>query len=350
MEDKLVNNSKFVLPNYTPIHQPRANVDHASGGVCIFVHNSINFKPRADLNVNNSDCESLNIEIINKATKNIIVNTMYRQPAGDLKAFKNHLSTFFANVNKTSKHVYIAGDLNMNLFYYSENDKVKHFVDKIIQNNFVPTITRATRVTTKTATLIDNILTNNFVNTNLETGVIQTDLTDHFPTYLCTNNLTNTTQEENTTVYKRDINESSISYFRNLLIEMYWEPVLGISDTNRAYELFLKLFSKQYDQAFPVKEIKIKTKSLKSPWITKGLLKSSKKKQQLYEKFLKRRTFRNEQKYKDYKNLFEKIKNISKKSYYQDLIAKNKGNSKKTWDVIKEIIGKNKSANQNSFD
>ena len=36
-------------------------------------------------------------------------------------------------------------------------------------------------------------------------------------------------------------------------------------------------------------KMKIKTKDLESPWIIKGIKKSSKKKQRLYSKFLKKR-------------------------------------------------------------
>ena len=43
-----------------------------------------------------------------------------------------------------------------------------------------------------------------------------------------------------------------------------------------------------YDTAFPKREIEIKTQYLQSPWITRGLQKSSKRKQRLYEKFLKK--------------------------------------------------------------
>ena len=71
------HNSNLKLPNYTSVHQPRADENHAGGGVCIFIHNSLNFKLRNELNVNNTNCESLCIEIMNKTTKNIIVNTMY---------------------------------------------------------------------------------------------------------------------------------------------------------------------------------------------------------------------------------------------------------------------------------
>ncbi|XP_065663014.1 uncharacterized protein LOC136085618 [Hydra vulgaris] len=45
--------------------------------------------------------------------------------------------------------------------------------------------------------------------------------------------------------------------------------------------------------------------------------------------------------YKNYKNIFEKTKKISKKLYYAKLLDKASGNTKKTWNVIKEVIGKN---------
>ena len=54
-----------------------------------------------------------------------------------------------------------------------------------------------------------------------------------------------------------------------------------------------------------------KIKDLNSPWMSKGLKKSSKLKQKLYIKFLKNKTTQNETIYKNYKNLFEKIKKRS---------------------------------------
>ena len=47
-------------------------------------------------------------------------------------------------------------------------------------------------------------------------------------------------------------------------------------------------------------------------------------------------------KYKNYKNLFEKIKKISKKAFYANLLNEAKDSAKKTWDIMKEIIGKKK--------
>ncbi|XP_065678978.1 acidic leucine-rich nuclear phosphoprotein 32 family member A-like [Hydra vulgaris] len=51
------------------------------GGISIYVHNYIDFIRRKDLNVNNTDCEALCVEIINKLAKNFIINAIYRSPA-----------------------------------------------------------------------------------------------------------------------------------------------------------------------------------------------------------------------------------------------------------------------------
>ena len=50
----------------------------------------------------------------------------------------------------------------------------------------------------------------------------------------------------------------------------------------------------------------------KNPWVTK---KPSKRKQKLYKKFVKDRSFSNEKTYKNYKKFFESIKNKSKNTF-----------------------------------
>ena len=63
-------------------------------------------------------------------------------------------------------------------------------------------------------------------------------------------------------------------------------------------------------------------------------------KAKLYGKFLKRRTPENRETYKAYKNLFEMIKRKSKKNFYSEKLIKFQGDAKKTWHIMKELIGK----------
>jgi len=95
------------------------------------------------------------------------------------------------------------------------------------------------------------------------------------------------------------------------------------------------------DEYFPVREYVLKTKNILSPWMSKGLLKSSKQKQKLYDKFLKNKTQTHKSAYISYKNLFEKLKLSAKRLYFKKRLTRFQGNAKRTWGTIKEILGKN---------
>ena len=77
---------------------------------------------------------------------------------------------------------------------------------------------------------------------------------------------------------------------------------------------------------FPKVLVRLKRKHIQKPWITKGIDKSSKRKQKLYEKFLKHQTRGSELAYKSYKNLLES----RKKKYYSEKISRYKSDAKKT--------------------
>ena len=117
-----------------------------------------------------------------------------------------------------------------------------------------------------------------------------------------------------------------------------WDCIKEIDNPNEAYSKFLYNFSSLYDEAFLKLEIKIKQKKLISPWITKGIMKSCKQKQKLYNKFLKLRTKENEVIYKAYKNLFEAIRKKSERTYKSELLVRYKNGIKNTWEIVNKII------------
>ena len=100
---------------------------------------------------------------------------------------------------------------------------------------------------------------------------------------------------------------------------------------NEIYDTFLKTLTDICDANLPIREYILKDKDIKSPWISKGLKKSSKTKQRLYFKFLKTKTLEDESKYRNYKILFEKLRKKAKIAYYPKLLHKYKTDSKWTW-------------------
>ena len=108
------------------------------------------------------------------------------------------------------------------------------------------------------------------------------------------------TPEGNVQITKRLINNKTKEKFKNALQEMTWDDVISSKQTDSAYEAFLK-----------------------------GILKSSKTKQRLYDKFLKSKTYEHEISYKNYRKLFESIKQRAKSQYYSKMILYYKDNMKK---------------------
>ena len=76
---------------------------------------------------------------------------------------------------------------------------------------------------------------------------------------------------------------------------------------------FMKLPSQKWT-------LKLIIKPKFSPWMTRGILKSSKRNQKLHEKILKNKHSVNKENYNTFARLFEPIKQKSKKNYYHNLL------------------------------
>ena len=144
---------------------------------------------------------------------------------------------------------------------------------------------RPTRVTRTSTTSIDHILTNAILTSKIHSGILQTDISDHFPIFTFIKDEVTENETGKTTIFKRDINETTKETFKNILKNYNWDTVKNESNPNNVYDKFIEIFSKAYDIAFPVKEVSIKTKTLLNPWFTKGIKKSSKKKQNFARNF-----------------------------------------------------------------
>ena len=149
-------------------------------------------------------------------------------------------------------------------------------------------------------------------------------------------------QEGAIKINKKVFSKCNIISFKEQLSLLHWRHIGFDGTVNEIYDTFLKTLTDIYDANFPIREYILKDKDIKSPWISKGLKKSSKTKQRLYIKFLKTKTLEDESKYKNYKSLFEKLRKKAKIAYYSKLLHKYKTDSKWTWQVMKEITGKQK--------
>ena len=128
--------------------------------------------------INSNDIECACIEIIRKNAKNTIVSCIYRPPRGDSHKFLEEIKTLICK--NQEKPLFLVGDLNINSLDYSINTNVRDFFNLIFQNGIFPLINRPTRVTKSSATIIDHVLTNTIIDSEVQSGIIKTDISDHF--------------------------------------------------------------------------------------------------------------------------------------------------------------------------
>ena len=97
--------------------------------------------------------------------------------------------------------------------------------------------------------------------------------------------------------------------------------------------------------------MKIKNNGLTNPWISKALLKSIKRKNILYRRFLSYPTSTREIGYKNYKNKLSSTLRAAKRNYFEKKFEECKSNMKSTRRLLNEIINKSKGRNsvQSSF-
>ena len=136
-----------------------------------------------------------------------------------------------------NKMVACIGDYSISLMNIESHGPSQEFAKMMYSFSMYPCITKPTHVTTKSASLIDNIFCNSMPGSSLFTGILYTDISDHFPIFYIDKSLTNT----NCLKYLKKNRMYSVENqekFARLLRERNWSDVLSSEDPQSAYSLF----------------------------------------------------------------------------------------------------------------
>ena len=334
----------FDLPGYSHITYTRSG--RIGGGVSIYLKNNLTYSNRNDLQSADSCFETVFIEVNKENTNaksNVIYGVIYRPPDSDIEKFTQYINTVLNTIKKEGKLAYLMGDYNINLLNSGTHTLTNQFVDMMFTNSFVPLINQPTRITKNTATLIDNIFTNDIKDSACTKGIFYTDITDHFPVFYIDSNFQNNVETEY--IYKRFFSDDNVKTFRDILSDSNLDNILTLSDPQTCMTILHEALCKAHNIAFPLKKIRLKYRNRK-PWLTDALKTSIKRKNVLYIALRKHYSPEKETYYKRYKNQLSKIVREAERKHYLNLLTKEKDNFKKSWNVLKEIINKNKQHNK----
>lgn len=236
--------SLFPLPNYVSFHSCRKN--KRGGGVSLYVLNSFDAGTRDDLSaeLDTTNTESIFIEIPSCQQfngKSILIGCIYRPPDSDHNTFIDALQSTLELISKESKLCFLLGDYNINLLKCDLSQTVD-FLNAIHSFNFFPLITKPSRITSSSATLIDNILFNSY-NFEVTSGLLMCDVSDHFPVFqfIQSSQLMSSYPKNGPNTYRK-FSRNNIDHFKSAIGNIIWDEIFVSQDVNSAYSLFLKFF------------------------------------------------------------------------------------------------------------
>ena len=104
-----------------------------------------------------------------------------------IEEFLNSLS----DLSHKKKVYYILGDFNINLHRDNRMNSANLYIDPILSHGAIPLITKPTRISNNSSTIIDHIITNDSKH-ELQSFIVKSELTDHYPIFCVINkNFTN---------------------------------------------------------------------------------------------------------------------------------------------------------------
>ena len=247
-----------------------------------------------------------------------------------------------------NKHVLLVGDFNIDLLKYDHDTTSQAMINSTTNFGYSQVISKPTRITDHSATLIDHIFTNQVYNIN-KSGIITYDISDHLATFVSVALYDRLNSDHLTEPSGRSeqlkFNETNLTKFKELLNNDDWDDVLNEPDTQLKYDNFVTKYTTHYDTAFsangPVRRKKQRNSS--KPWILPWLEEACDRKNKLYATYINEPTARNKAIYNKMNKFVKKHIKLAKKKYYDSYFKQHSNNSRKQWQMINKLLNRGKS-------
>ena len=343
-EDKKYKFSPPIFEGYSPYTGTTGS--SLKGGCGFYINSDLKFQPRKDLNTKIKDLtcevESCWIEIIIDKQPNILICVLYRHPRKNDKHTTENLSETLDKIKKENKKIFIVGDFNFDLLNHEHNDNISDFLNLMLENSLQPCIIEPTRITSgNKPSLVDNIFSNS--TEAVISGNLYQTVSDHMPNFVIYDHAKQPKKKE--FIKRRSTKNVDLAAFQNDLLHLILYKIVNIDNFEEACDHSHKMSLQILNKFFPLKILTKKEIELEcKPWITKGILTSSKIKNRTFKQFKKSGKQEDYQKFKRYRDLINKLKRKSMTLYYNKYFNEHMNNSKKSWTGINTILCREKKA------
>ena len=332
------NINKVVIPNYKLIGNVRNG--KIGGGTGILMHKSLKCREHKDLEIKSLTFEHTVVELKTESS-NLLLVSGYRPPNSNTKEFLKDYKLAIKTWQKLKHHNLVIGiDHNLDFLKSEKHPQTQTFLEFNLESDMLPTITRPTRVTRTSATLIDNVFISKRLQNNCNSLILLDDISDHFPSLVSLNNQ-RCLKKEPKKIKTREINDKKISQIMNKLDRIEWVKELTDLDADNAFSSFHKHLVETIESEIPEKTKTLSYKRvIRDPWLTVGLQKCMKKQQSLYGDTLTSKEKTVTAKYRWYRDALKKLIRHCKSQYYLNKCIEFKRNSRKLWGLINRVISK----------
>ena len=290
-------------------------------------------------------CESVCIKCTYNNFKFVCLNT-YRPPnqsSEELEEFFEMYLELLDRISALNLPFFVVGDINLDLFKINENNSQSmRLLESLNFNGILNTITKATRITKNTSTLIDIFGVGNLIPNLMLSGVLTSQISDHLMLINAyrINNVKKNPQPDS--YEKRLLGDDNINSLNDALFSTDWSFVLNQNDVDIAYNNFITKFLELYNISCPRVTVKKNLKTQpQQKFMNNHLLRMREHKHTLHDNFLRERTRESELLYNSYRNSYNRSVRRAKLEYYRQSVRNCGKDSKKLWRCLKDMLGIN---------
>ena len=124
-------------------------------------------------------------------------------------------------------------DHNLDLLKSTKQAPTDRFISANLSLGLVPTMTRPTRITRNTATVIDNIFISQTWLENFECGILVDDMSDHLPSIVSIKGL-KTNKKETIQITSRDTRTKNVRALKDSLNQIDWSEIIEDNAPNKS--------------------------------------------------------------------------------------------------------------------
>lgn len=334
-------NNQISIEGYHTLRYDRTQ--NSGGGTVIYIHNAYKFH-EIQHNIGFPEfVEVKAIKIYPKFRKPLIIVSIYKPPYICNTTFLKSLDALCYHLNELDTPYILQGDLNINIL-----DKTDQHAQNLLhmghQYSLKQLITNPTRVTEKSATLIDHMFTTKSLSISQSGSFILTT-SDHDAIYAIVGEKHVHKRSNCKIVRGRNMNNMDWSKINNDLLMTDWESKLDLPPATILATFEDEILSLiNVTSPFSVKRIK----NTGNRWITSSLLKKYRERDNLLKRAKLTNKTEDFKTYRIQRNACNIATKHAKREYFMTKLSSDTS-SKNVWTVFKELTNKTNVTEDISF-